>query len=254
MAINFVHPSVSSTITDNSTVYITASGTTKLFAVFTSEKGIDNEIKMITSASEFEFNYGEPNMKLYGQTGYNIVNWLNAGGVVYCLRVLPEDAGYANAIVNIQTKVSTKEVLDANGDLVKVDNVELRPCVSYTEVNNTSKTALEFNELRRSTKSTVDGYKNNMLFAVIPKGRGAGYNDLGFRISLEDAYDSTYEFRLYNFEVTKKSESGNISTIQGPFLVSLDPDAMSQSGASLFIVDVIDNYCDYFNVILFDCD
>jgi len=249
MAINFVHPSVSSTITDNSTVYITASGTTKLFAVFTSEKGIDNEIKMITSASEFEFNYGEPNMKLYGQTGYNIVNWLNAGGVVYCLRVLPEDAGYANAIVNIQTKVSTKEVLDANGDLVKVDNVELRPCVSYTEVNNTSKTALEFNELRRSTKSTVDGYKNNMLFAVIPKGRGKGYNNLGFRFTLTDAYDSTYEFRLYNFEVTTTSNSGNISTIQGPFLVSLDPDAMSQSGSSLFIVDVIDRHCDYFSII-----
>jgi len=247
MAINYVHPSVSSTITDNSTVYITASGTTKLFAVFTSEKGVDNKIQTITSVSEFVFNYGEPNMKLYGQAGYNIVNWLNSGGSVYCLRVLPEDAGYANAIVNIQSKVSTKEVLKDNGETVRVNNVELRPCVTYTK-NNATKNSIEIDAFKNSSL-TVDGYKNNMLFAVIPKGRGAGYNDLGFRISLEDAYDSTYEFRLYNFEVTKKSESGNISTIQGPFLVSLDPDAMSLSGSSLFIVDVIDRYCDYLSVI-----
>ena len=249
MAISYVHPSVSSTITDNSSVYITASGTTKLFAVFTSEKGVDNEIKTITTASEFIFNYGEPNMKLYGQTGYNIVNWLNAGGVVYCLRVLPDDAGYANAIVNIQTKVGKKQVLDVNGELVDVDDVQLRPCITYTNINNTSKSAIEFDELRRSSMVTVDGYTNNMLFAVIPKGRGKNYNNLGFRISLTDSYDSTYEFRLYNFEVTKTSDTGSVSTIQGPFLVSLDPDAMSLSGSSLFIADVIESYCDYFTVI-----
>jgi len=248
MAISYVHPSVSSTITDNSTTYITASGTTKLFAVFTSEKGIDNEIQTITSASEFIFNYGEPNMKLYGQAGYNIVNWLNAGGAVYCLRVLPEDAGYANAIVNIQTKKTQKEVLDVNGELVVVDNVELRPCITYTNLNNTSKTEIE-SELRRVTAETIDGYTNNMLFAVIPNGRGKGYNNLGFRFSLTEAYDSTYEFRLYNFEVTQTSSTGSVSVIQGPFLVSLDPDAMSNSGSSFFITDVIDNYCDYFTVI-----
>lgn len=251
MAISYVHPSVSSTITDNSTTYITASGTTKLFAVFTSEKGIDNEIQTMTSVSEFVFNYGEPNMKLYGQAGYNITNWLNAGGAVYCLRVLPEDAGYANAIVNIQTKVSNKEVLDVNGKIVNVENVELRPCITYTSINNTSISAIE-SELRRNMANTIDGYANNMLFAVIPKGRGKGYNNLGFRFSLTDSYDSTYEFRLYNFEVTHTSETGSVSTIQGPFLVSLDPDAMSNSGSSLFIVDVINNYCEYFSVIFND--
>jgi len=256
MAINYVHPSVSSTITDNSTVYVTASGTTKLFAVFTSEKGIDNEIKMMTSVSEFVFNYGEPNMKLYGQTAYNIVNWLTSGGIVYCLRVLPEDAGYANAIVNIQSKVGTKQVPNVNGDLVEVDDVELRPCVTYTNASNKTKLSIKENALNigeleggSNKVKTVDGYTNHMLFAVIPKGRGAGYNNLGFKMSLAKGYDSTYEFRLYNFEVTMTSESTGTSTIQGPFLVSLDPDAMSNSGASLFIVDVIDSHCDYFNII-----
>jgi len=72
MAINYVHPSVSSTITDNSTVYITASGTTKLFAVFTSEKGVDNKIQTITSVSEFVFNYG---VNLSGPRNRNIASF-----------------------------------------------------------------------------------------------------------------------------------------------------------------------------------
>jgi len=247
----YIHPSVSSTISDNSAVYLTADGTSKLFAVFTSEKGEDNEIQMITSVSEFEFKYGEPNIKLYGQAGYNIINWLNAGGVVYCLRVLPEDAGYANAIVNIQTKVSkkSKTVLDIDGNEVLIDDVSVRPVISYTSVNNVSESALNLNELRKSKSQTIDGYDNHMLFAIIPKGRGKGYNDLGFRLTLLDGLDTTYEFRLYNFEVTKESSTGSVSTIQGPFIVSLDPDALSLSGESMFIESILDNYCDYFKVI-----
>lgn len=245
----YVHPSISSTITDNSSTYVTASGTTKLFAVFTSYKGKDNAIQLITSVSEYEFNYGEPNIKKYGQVGYNVINWLNSGGVVYCLRVLPENAGYANAIVNIQTKEGTKSILKTDGTKVSVPDVTIRPTIIATSVNNTTASAIEFDELRNPTEKTIDGYDNNMIFAVIPKGRGEGYNDLGFRISLVSSYDNTYDFRLYNFEVTRVSESGATSTIQGPFLVSLDPDALSLSGESLFIKSVIDKYCDYFTII-----
>jgi hypothetical protein len=250
----YVHPSISSTITDNSITYVTASGTTKLFAAFTSEKGPDNKIKMITSVTEFEFYYGEPNIKLYGQVGYNIINWLQSGGVVYCLRVLPDDAGYSNAIVNIQTKVSTKTVYDVDGNEVSVNDVTLRPTVTYTNTCNNTESAIEIDALRDSTNTsnnpkTIDGYTNNMLFAVIPKGRGQGYNDLGFRITAVSGYDSTYEFRLYNFEVTQINSSGSTSTVEGPFLVSLDPDALSISGESMFIVDVIDKYSEYFKII-----
>lgn len=249
MAITYIHPSITSNIIDNSFSYVTADGTTKLFAVITSEKGEDNKIRQISSVSEFEFNYGEPNIKKYGQVSYNIINWLNAGGIVYVLRVLPEDAGYANAIVNIQTKKGTKKVLNNNGTLVEIPDITIRPTVTATNVNNTSVSSLEIDELRKAINDTIDGFKNNMLFAVIPKGRGIGYNDLGFRISLLSNFDNTYDFRLYNFEVTKTNKNGSIDTIQGPFIVSLDPDAVSISGESLFIKSVIDKYCDYVSII-----
>jgi len=249
MATSFIHPSVSSTITDNSIVYVTSTGTTKLFAVFTSERGIDNKIQLITSVSEFEFWYGEPNMRAYGQVLYNVVNWLTSNGGAYCLRVLPEDAGYANAIINIQTKVSDQYVKDINGNLVLVPEVSLRPTILYTNVNNTSVETLSLNEVDRQGSETIDGYVNHPIIAVIPKGRGKGYNDLGFKIDVNDDFDSTYDFRLYNFTVTQVSDSGTLNVVQGPFLVSFDPDAMSLAGETLFIGDVLSRYCDYFDVI-----
>lgn len=248
--IDWVHPSVYSTITDNSSSYVTATGTTKLFVVFTSEKGKDNKIQLITTPSEFEFFYGTPDIKKYGQSTYQIINWLTAGGAVYCLRVLPDDAGYSNAIFNIQTKVSEKEVKDIDGNTVIMPDVTLKTCVTYTNVNNNNENSLT-NMLNTVTgTTTIDNFTNNLLFAVIPIGRGNGYNDLGFKISLSTQYDDTYEYRLYNFEVTQISNTGSVKTIQGPFLVSFDPDALSLSGESMYIKSVLDRYCDYFTVIV----
>lgn len=250
MAISYIHPHVESTITDNSAVYVASSGTTKLFAVFTSEKGPDNIVKLITSVSEFLFYYGEPNMKLYGQCLYNVVNWLENRGGVYCLRVLPKDACFANAIVNIQAKRGTKKALNKNEQLVDFSDVTLRSTVLYSKVNAISKATLETNELTKRVESeTVDGFANYPLFAVIPKGRGSGYKGLGFSIFLNRSYESTYDFRLYDFSVTQVAPNGANEVIQGPFVVSLDPDAISLTGESMFIENVLYKYCDYFDIL-----
>lgn len=246
---NYIHPSISSKITDNSHTFVTAQGTTKLFAVFTSEKGEDNVIKMITTPSEFLFHYGEPNIEKHGQTSYNIINWLKAGGGVYALRVLPDNAGYSNAIVNIQVKRGQKEVFDKDNQKVVVPNVTLRPTVTYTDVNNTSIESLQNDELMREKFDTLDGFENYLLFAVVPRGRGAGYNDLGFKLTLTNGYDTTYPFRVYNFEVTRLMPNGGMETIEGPFEVALDPDAVTVSGESIFIKNVVETYSNFFNIL-----
>lgn len=85
----FLHPSVSSRIIDNSQVFVSAQGLTMLFAAFPAEQGPDNRPQLITSESEFLFYYGAPNMRKYGQTAYNVVKWLRSGGTALCMRVLP---------------------------------------------------------------------------------------------------------------------------------------------------------------------
>ena len=138
----FIHPSVSSRIIDQSITFITAQGTTKLFVPFTSDKGPDNRIFEVSSPSEMEFHFGKPNMRKHGQALYNAMNWLQSGGGVYALRVLPDNAGYSHAIINIQTKVGTKKVKDVNGNLVELPDVTVRPTVVYAKTNNTSVEAL----------------------------------------------------------------------------------------------------------------
>jgi hypothetical protein len=247
--IEFLHPSVSSTIIDNSTSFVTAQGLTQLFVAFTADKGEDNKIQKITTASEWFFHYGEPNIKKHGQAAYNAINWLNSGGGIYALRVTPENAGYAHAIVNIQTKESTKKVLDKDDNLVTVKNTFLRPTVAYTEVNNISVLDLEKELSKEDRGLSLDGYKNNFLLCIYPKGRGKAYGNLGFRLRLNDSYDESYPFRVYNFEVTQTNTSGSVQVIEGPFQVSLDPEAVSISEESMYIVDVVQKNSQHVNII-----
>jgi hypothetical protein len=244
----FLHPNVSSKIIDKSIGFLSAQGVTQLFVAFTSDTGEDNKVKVITSPTEWIFNYGNPNMKKHGQAAYNAMNWLNSAGGVYALRVMPDNAGFSHALVNIQTKESTKSVLNSNGDIVSFPDVTLRTAITYTGVNNISTEALE-TELSKDHPDTVDGFKNHVLFGVFPKGRGQAYDNLGFRITLTDNFDETYNFRLYNFEVTETAENGSTSVIEGPFLVSMSPDAVSKSNESMFIKYVVEKYSSYFNVL-----
>lgn len=248
LGVVFNHPSIISTIVNNETIFTTTSGNRPFFYVIASERGEDNKIKLVSSVTEYLFNYGEPNLKLYGQAPYNILNILQNGESVYVLRVMPDNAGFSHAMLNIQTKVSgTKRVLDIDNNLVEIDNVILRPTTNYSRVNNASESLLDF-ELSSSNRNTIDGYRNNVLFYIIPKGRGKYYDKFGFRIYLNKSYDDTYDFRVYNFEVIMFDEYNNPSIVEGPFYVSLDPDALTASNESMFIEDIINRYSTYFKI------
>jgi hypothetical protein len=247
----YLHPSVSSKIIDNSVGFVSAQGVTQLFCAFTSDQGPDNRIQMITSPTEFLFHYGSPNMRKHGQAAYNMLNWLNSHGGVFALRVAPENSGYSHAIVNVQTKVEPdgKVVKDASGQLVAVDDVKVRTTVAYTSSSNISEAALEADLNKAGREKTVDGFENNWLLAVYPKGRGKAYDNLGFRLTLTDAFDETYSFRVYNFEVTATATNGSVSVIDGPFQVALDPEAVSSSNESMFIKYVVEKYSLFVNVL-----
>lgn len=248
LAVVYSHPYVASNITNDDTIFTSTSSRRPFFYSFVSERGEDNVIKLMTSTEEYLFNYGEPNLKKFGQAGYNIMNLLQNGETVYVLRVMPDNAGFSHAMVNIQSKVQgNKYVKNVNGDKVLVDNIILRPTVTYSNANNSSQSLLDY-ELASATTTSIDGYRNNLLFYVVPRGRGAYYDKYGFRIYLNTSYDNTYDFRVYNFEVIEFNEYGNASIVEGPFYVALDPDAMTASNESMFIEDVVNRYSTYMKV------
>ena len=97
----YLHSSINTRIIDRSFVTQVAQGTTTLYAAMLAEQGPDNEIVTLNDPSEFLFNFGDPNLEKYGQTGYNVLRWLQAGGKAHVIRTLPSTASYSNVILNL---------------------------------------------------------------------------------------------------------------------------------------------------------
>jgi hypothetical protein len=248
--LKYQHPHVTSTISANELTYTSTTGVLRKFVAYTSDKGVDNVIQRYTTKDEFIFHNGKPNMKKHGQAAYNITNWLDSGAEVYGLRVMPENAGFAHAFLNILAKKETKKIKDKDGDLVSVNNVTLKPAIAYTDVNNATRSLLNYELIKnRSANQTIDGFENHLLFGIYPKGRGKSYNDLGFRITLNESFDNMYDFRVYNFEVIRYDQYGTANAIEGPYYVSLSPEALGNSNESMFIEDVVNKYSQYVDCI-----
>jgi hypothetical protein len=224
----YLHPSISSRIIDDSVIFVTAAGSTVMLTAFTSDIGPDNTLVRLTTPSEAEFHYGKPNMRRHGQAMYNIRNFLQSGGEVFGLRVMPENAGFAHVILDVQTKMESGKL-------------QVRPVLMYSPVNHTSHEALEA-ELKRVHSDTVDGYKHHLLGAFRPKGRGKGYNDLGVQLRLTTDLDNTNDFRVYEASVVRVSKTGTVTPVEGPFLVSFSPDAKSKSNEKMTIDYVFENF------------
>lgn len=250
-SINQLHPGVYGTISSEESTLNPASGVLTMFQADVFEKGPDNRLGFVTSVEEFISKYGTPNFTKYGQAAYNIVNFLEAGGQAYIMRVLPENASYAHAVLNVQSKVNPKgkTVKTEIGSLVKIDDVSIRPTTAFIQRNNLSLGVLA-DELTkdRIDENTVDGYRNNFILLVTPTGRGEAYNKLGFRISLNESFDFNYNFRVYSFEVVQFNDAENMSIVEGPFYVSFDRDAISDNRESMFIENVINRRSSYVKV------
>lgn len=225
----YLHPSISSKIIDRSQVFVSAQGLTNLFAVFTSDRGEDNVLQYVTSPSEFIFKYGEPNFTKHGQMAINIIEWLKTSGGAWVLRVTPDDATYSHGIIGVN-------VVDNDGIN------EVTPFVRSIPL------AVSKATLALYLSANADG-ADFPLMAIVPKGRGKSYNDLAYRLTVNDNFDETFDFRVYDFEVIERLDNGAEQLVEGPYQVSLTPDALGLSRESMFIADVLGKYSDRFEVI-----
>lgn len=251
ITLKYLHPSIKTYITTENYKYDTSTAREVLFVADVFDHGVDNKLQQVNTLSEFLFKYGEPDFDRFGQAAYNVEKWLTNGNSAVIMRLLPEDASYAHAVFNIQYKNATngKTVINAQGEETKINDVYLRPLVTYIGVNNTSEKLIE-NELAEDRRDypTTDGYLDNFIFAIYPEGRGEYYNDLGFRIRLNPSYDGVLTSRVYTFEVIKFSGS-TYDIIDGPYYVSFDPDAIDpNSQKSMYFENVVNSYSPYLRV------
>lgn len=78
------------------------------FHVFISDKGRDNQILSFTRKNYWLNEYGTPNFKIHGQSIMNAYNAIDSDEAkIYCMRVMPDDATYANVLFYIKVEIKS---------------------------------------------------------------------------------------------------------------------------------------------------
>ena len=157
-----VSPGVFTKIIDLSTFVQVVPASIGMIAGY-ARKGRDNELIFVGSRAEFVSEWGEPNItdygKNFGQGPYIAYNHLGESGSLYWMRVLPDDATYAN--LRIDTQLAAADATTS---------------ISITYVSSINTLA----ELQTNLATVGD---TKPLAFLYPIGRGDYYNGIGVRIT-----------------------------------------------------------------------
>ncbi len=222
----YKHPHVEEYINDNTLIpddgfVIEEFDGVNTLILTTADKGRDNTLVDIRSVSQLVDEFGYPNMKKHGQPLYNAYKYLsqvNYNRRAFVMRVLPEDAAYANAVVVARVK-TTAGIPAAEGVPATPGSLSVKIEVQSTEdLTDTDDLAAEFATIRNS-KADADGYKAYPLFAVLSNGRGEFGNSTRFRVTKNTSADeeniyTNYFLQLYDLTAeglkVKKTVTGSL--------------------------------------------
>lgn len=275
------HSYVETHIYDNTetsdTLQAEADDTYKTIHVFRSGKGVDNKIVKKTSIDSFVDTFGQTDFRKYGQPLMMPIATLNSGvASVYCMRIMPENATYANSALYAYYRVAdvdvTEFVNDEFGDpLFLADGVTRQTRtvtkkmfqVTFRARNFSPEINLANNLVTNPagsvyTEADLDKYiKENIAdlpaaeddengeWACVPigyfkaAGHGAYGNTYRWRISRNMEYEGDYERKIYNFEIIDVVNGvQNLTTYIGTAVNCI------VNNTSLLINDVIGQYND----------
>ena len=191
-----------------------------LFQPFFSEEGIDSQIIDFKEYSTTFNNYGDPNMNLYGQSYYHVLNWLKSGGQVKGIRLTAKNATYANTMLVLDILVSETQKTDASGNPLYLDASGEETTISsgntaimikkakvkhhFEYFTNIADNPTDIKSLMR-TKLTEDEQGLHIpLFTAVCKGKGTYGNKFRFRLSPYAQRDKNTKYRNYYLEIYKK--------------------------------------------------
>jgi hypothetical protein len=212
-----VSPGVFTKIIDLST-YVQAVPSTIGFLCGFTKKGRDNEVIFVGSRADFISEWGEPNItdyqKNYGQGPYIAYNHLGESGALYWMRLLPNDAAYANFRIDSQLAAA-----------------DTTASISLTYVSGLN----SVDEIE--TELAVSGDTQPLAF-LVPIGRGEWYNAIGVRLT---EHSNPTLNGVYVLDIYERQSDGEDVIIES-FDVSFDPFAVDSAGDSIFIVNILETY------------
>jgi hypothetical protein len=193
----FLHPHVASYINDNTLITESPAPVVdplRTLMVFTSGKGRDNVLIDKESQVDYLEEFGNPNYALYGQPGYMPFAFLGQPNTrVSCMRVMPDDATYANVLLVVKVKVDDTDPL--NKKLLVKHLAQFFPSVSSPSDFIAAAQAVE------DTDPDVDGYQTYPLMLFRSLGRGLYGNNMRVRVSSLSDADKDNDYKNYRVEV-----------------------------------------------------
>jgi len=188
------------------------------FIAALTEKGEDNTLKFIGSRADYISEYGEPNIatygKNYGQGPYCAYNYLGESGSLFFMRVLSDNAAYANMRID--------------ATIVPGDSTAGMQITFVEGMNAVS----EF-----GTNLAQDSTAYPVCF-LYPIGRGQWYNKIGVRLT-EVSNQTLWD--QYILDIYERQSDGQDAIIES-FEVSFEKTAKDSAGDSIWIVDILNTY------------
>ena len=253
---NYSHPHDEFRLNDNTVLVETTSQNTEpvLFQPFFSSKGLDNKIVDLKTYSKTYSEYGEPDISLYGQAYYQVLNWLENGGSVKGIRLTAKNATYANNLLILDIKVVEIQKTNASGEplfadpsgaettissgntpiMIKKANVKHR-LETFTNIAHKKE---DIKTLMRSKFTEDEDGLHLPLLCTVCKGKGIYGKMYRYRLTPAVNRDKETTYRNYNFEIYK-NENGLEKDPNCPINVSSYPSARNIARQSEYIEDVV---------------
>ena len=222
-------PHVYTVINDNSVITesapVVSENGVRFLCVFPSTKGQDRVIQSFNSTKDFVDEYGYPNFELFGQA--SLMPWalLSTGNAkVYCERIMPDDAEYANLVIVAKVPKTPTDSLNVKFEATYITGV--RDDMAF--------------------RTMVDGLKDletgdTEIYPIVGircKGRGTYGNAIRFRITGDTASDKDNNFKNYIVEIF---DSGDGTLVRkNAYAASLFENAVAGT-KSLFLTDVAED-------------
>jgi len=205
------------------------------------DKGIDNVFVRLSDYNTKEAIFGKSNFMKYGQSSLQADQLFNGYCNVWFMRVLPDNATYANFIVLAHYRVG--KILDDYAQETGLKRLEVKFSVVNADEVSLSNGALDdesITELAKSLETSADpqtGYVTKPMFYVRSIGRGNYGNNYSMAIDRDMDAEKEYSVKMYKFSLINNDDTSVVTNIFSGSLYQTTRYEMST-----LISDVLDQF------------
>ena len=245
----YTFPHEETYINDNTSKYLTDPVNNSVvypyLSVFASSRGIDNTLVRMDSLAQYDRMYGKTDYRKYGQAHMMPRAFLSQDNTVaWCMRVMPDDATYANSVLSLwykEDETNKKFRIKFTTKQITVDSDKTTGEAAMKKILADRNSIIEY--AAKTDGTAVEGvYKDDEGYTQVPLlvftslGRGAYGQNLRWRISLDEDYEKEYGVKVYRFEVIDVTDGATVANVHIGSLVS-----SGKTSSAVLINDVIDD-------------